>query len=160
MAIVAWIIGMVLLTRFLGVWEQKQINPNQSLPGQSVSATGTTVVLERNRYGHYVFNGTINSHSATFLVDTGATDVVIPQALADKIGLQSYGRSMANTANGTITVYNTLLETVSIGPITLYNVRASINPAMSKQDSVLMGMSALKQLELRQQGNTLTLVQH
>lgn len=160
MAIIAWVIGMILLTRFLGVWEDNQLNPNKSLSGISSSDAQIEVALERNRYGHYVFDGKINDQSATFMIDTGATDVVIPKALADDLGLKSYGRSKASTANGIITVYNTTLEKVSIGPITLYNVRASINPAMNSDDVVLMGMSALKQLELRQKSSTLTLIQH
>ncbi|MFD2229881.1 retropepsin-like aspartic protease family protein [Alkalimarinus sediminis] len=160
MAIIAWIIGMLLLTRVFGVWEDNQRNPNQNLPTTSESAEAVTIALERNRYGHYVFDGEINGHTVTFMIDTGATDVVIPQGLADKIGLESYGRSKASTANGVITVFNTSLKRVSIGPITLYNVRASINPAMNTDDYVLMGMSALKHLELRQKSSTLTLIQH
>ncbi|UZE94995.1 retropepsin-like aspartic protease family protein [Alkalimarinus alittae] len=160
MAIIAWVIGMILLTRFLGVWEDKQHNPNQNLATISDDVSKTSVALERNRYGHYVFNGQINGHDATFMIDTGATDVVIPQALADKIGLKHYGQSQASTANGIITVFKTSLKRVSIGPITLYNVSASINPAMTSEDEVLMGMSALKQLELRQKNTTLTLSQH
>ncbi len=159
MAIIAWVIGMLLLTRFLGIWEDNQRNPNQQLSTTSESTNEAAIALERNRYGHYVFNGEINGHTATFMIDTGATDVVIPQALADKMELQPYGRSQASTANGIITVFNTSLKRVSIGPITLYNVRASINPAMNSEDYVLMGMSALKQLELNQKDTTLTLIQ-
>ena len=160
MAIIAWIIGMVLLTRFLGVWQEEQLNPNKTLTNSSANASIAMVELERNRYGHYVFDGTIEGYPATFMVDTGATDVVIPEALANKMGLKASGRSKATTANGTITVYNTTLKRVSIGPITLYNVPASINPAMNSEDYVLMGMSALKHLELRQKNTTLTLIQH
>ena len=160
MAIIAWIIGMILLTRFLGTWEENQINPNKELTSNVSDSSEIKVALERNRYGHYVFNGKINNYPATFMVDTGATSVVIPKDIADDMNLESYGQSNASTANGIITVYNTMLKTVSIGPITLYNVRASINPAMNKHDDILMGMSVLKQLELRQQDNTLTLIQN
>lgn len=160
MAIIAWVIGMLLLTRVLGIWEDNQRNPNQDLSTTSTSSDKATIALARNRYGHYVFDGQINDHTVTFMIDTGATDVVIPQGLADKMGLTSYGRSQASTANGIITVFNTTLKRVSIGPITLYNVRASINPAMNSDDYVLMGMSALKHLEMRQKSSTLTLIQH
>jgi len=160
MAIIAWVIGMLLLTRLFGIWEDNQRNPNQALPTTSETADEITIALERNRYGHYVFDGDINGHTVTFMIDTGATDVVVPQAVADKIGLKSYGRAQASTANGIITVFNTSLKRVSIGPITLYNVPASINPAMNSEDYVLMGMSALKHLELRQKNTTLTLIQH
>lgn len=160
MAIIAWIIGMALLTRFLGVWEEQQHNPNQDLASASSNEFQPTVSLERNRFGHYVFDGQINDQTVTFMIDTGATDIVIPQSLADELGLKVLGRAKASTANGVITVYKSSIKRLSIGPITLYNVSASINPSMNSEDYVLLGMSALKNLELRQKSTTLTLIQH
>jgi len=63
------------------------------------------------------------------------------------------------TANGTITVHNTTLATLSIGNITLSNVSASINPAMHDLE-ILLGMSALKDIEFTQRGDQLTLKQY
>jgi len=40
------------------------------------------VVLKRNRYGHYVANGSINGSQVEFLLDTGATAVAVPAATA------------------------------------------------------------------------------
>jgi aspartyl protease family protein len=45
---------------------------------------------------------------------------------------------------------------ISIGNIFLYNVAAHINPAM-KSDAILLGMSALKEVEFSQKGKQLTL---
>ena len=50
----------------------------------------------------------------------------------------------------------TEINKLSIGQITLYNVDANINPGM-QSGHVLLGMSALKQLEFTQRGNTLIL---
>ncbi len=158
MAIAAWILGMVLLTRFFGNWEAQQINPNQN-PNSVALNQSTQVILQQNRQHHYLVNGKVNSLPATFMLDTGATDVVIPAGLADTYGLEITGSGIGVTANGVVSLDKTVLHEVSIGDITLYNVRASITPGMDKNQPILLGMSALKQLDLNQQGDTLTLTQ-
>ena len=64
--------------------------------------------------GHYIAPGTINGHAVTFLVDTGASDVNIPARVAAAIGLRRGYPSRAHTANGIITVYNTVLDEVRL----------------------------------------------
>ena len=64
----------------------------------------------------------------------------------------------ATTANGVIETYATRLASVSIGDIGIRDVRASINPYMPGEQ-ILLGMSFLKNLELRQQGDRLTIRQ-
>ena len=97
--------------------------------------------------------------SVTFLLDTGATQVSIPAHIADELQLESYGNYPVQTANGTVTVYRTKIDQLSIGNIFLYNVAAHINPAM-KSDEILLGMSALKKIEFSQTGKQLTLREH
>lgn len=158
MIFLACVIGMALLTLFFGEVEERQYNPNQN-PSSLVTAKVAEVRLERNRYGHYVVTGTINHQEATFLLDTGATDVVIPMDLAKKLGLNKGPASKAMTANGLITVYNTVVDKLTIGDITLYKVNASLNPAMGEDEGILLGMSALKEVDFIQQGDYLTLKQ-
>ena len=153
----AFILGIAMLTVFFGGIEEHQRNPNQN-PESILLAQSVEVVLKRNRRGHYVVTGAINNRPVELLLDTGATDVVIPEALADKLQLKR-GRPMrAMTANGPVTVYETYIDQLSIGDILLFNVRASINPAMSPP-AVLLGMSALGQVEFVQSGDSLTLRQ-
>ncbi|MBL4584433.1 MAG: TIGR02281 family clan AA aspartic protease [Pseudomonadales bacterium] len=159
MLIFAWILAIVLLTRFFGEWQSELDNPNQSPLTQTNAEGIREVKLLRNRAGHYVSNGQINGQTVKFLLDTGATDVVIPQKTADKLALEYGYASQANTANGVITVYQTELLSLQLGDIELTNVRASINPHMNI-GSILLGMSALKQLELIQRDQFLTLRQH
>ncbi|WP_232465139.1 retropepsin-like aspartic protease family protein [Oleiphilus messinensis] len=159
MAIIAWIVGMVLLTQLFGLWEKNQINPNRD-PVSSTHATGTTTVsLKRNRYGHYLTAGAINNTHTTFLLDTGATQVVVPESLAESLKLPRQGYTTVQTANGQVQAIQTTIATLSIGDIRLYNVRAIINPAMNKNDETLLGMSVLKQLDFHQEGQYLTLTQ-
>ncbi|MFT6401763.1 MAG: aspartyl protease family protein, partial [Pseudohongiellaceae bacterium] len=87
---------------------------------------------------------------------TGATDVAIPSRIADLAGLIPGTTSQAVTANGVINVFATTINELSIGTIALRNVRASIASNMPGE-TILLGMSALRQVEFTQRGSTLTL---
>jgi len=159
MAIAMWIVLLVLLAIFFQDWGERQRNPNQN-PQTRIGADGVReLVLTRNRAGHYVASGSIDGGPVVFILDTGATDIVIPGPVAKRLRLKR-GRAMVyQTANGTVKVYATVLGEVALGDISLQGVRASINPAMRQQE-VLLGMSFLKYLEFTQRGNTLTLRQY
>lgn len=153
-----WIAALALLTLVFGRWEGTQINPNQN-PDSITGAAQTRVVLEANRQHHYVATGTINGITVTFLLDTGATHVSVPAHLADRLQLER-GRPMTSqTANGQITVYATRIDTLSLGGIQLRDLRGALNPGMTG-DEILLGMSALKQVEWHRKGSQLTLIQH
>lgn len=159
MMLFAWVIGLLMLTKAFDFWGEKQINPNQT-PNSSVNGAGVReVVLLRNRYHHYVTSGRINGSKVQFMLDTGASDVVVPAKLARKLNLTEGLAGYAKTANGTIKIYSTTLDTLQIGDITLRNVRASINPHMN-DDEILLGMSALRSIEFVQKGDKLTLRQY
>jgi len=117
------------------------------------------VVLIRNRNGHYKFDGEINRHKVTFLVDTGATIMAIPGELQQKLGLKSGPATSVSTANGITTAYLTRLDRLSIGDIELFDVNASIIPGMGV-DEILLGMNVLKHFELVQRGNELIIRQY
>ncbi|MBL1432402.1 TIGR02281 family clan AA aspartic protease [Gammaproteobacteria bacterium AH-315-C21] len=153
-----WIVVLLGLTYFFSGVLDKQRNPNAHVAGR-VSAEGNPeVVLQRNRYGHYVANGKINGHDVIFLLDTGATDVSIPEQVAQRVGLRRGAGHSAMTANGTVQVFATQLEQVELGSIKLKKVRASINPHMGGEE-ILLGMSFLRQLDFSQTGKQLTLKQ-
>src|SRR3990172_5601598 len=81
MVIMAWVVLLALLSWLFSIYLQRQHNPNNDVQGYS--STGVQeVVLERNRYGHYVATGRINGQSVTFMLDTGATIVDIPENIA------------------------------------------------------------------------------
>ena len=157
MIVIAWILGLGMLTWFFGHYLDRQHNPNEDVMSSSHSGS-TEVLLERNREGHYVASGRINGRPVTFMLDTGATMVSVPGRLADKLSLARGPMMQVTTANGNIPVYSTILDEVQLGGIVLRNIRASINPYMD-DDDILLGMSFLKQLDFSQEGNTLTLRQ-
>ena len=154
---ISWVIVFVGLTFFFANKERSDFNPNDDLR-RTGDGNITEIQLQQNRYNHYVMTGKINGKSVTFLLDTGATDVVIPQKIANKLKLAKGPSAYAKTANGTIEVSRTKLRKLELGPIQLYDVNASINPAMGGNE-ILLGMSALSQLEFTQRGETLTIRQ-
>lgn len=159
MTIAAWLILLVLLTLFFSHKLDQQRNPNQAVFSRVNDAGIQEVVLKRNRFGHYVSNGEVNGQPVEFMLDTGASDVAIPAKLADSLGLRRGRPVQYQTANGIVTAYRTTLDSVSIGPMIVHNVAASINPGMQDME-ILLGMSVLKHVEFTQRGDTLILRPH
>lgn len=158
MLALCFVIALGALTLFFDDQLGQQVNPNQS-PSLSIDEQGhKTVRLKQNRQGHYLANGTINGIEVTFLLDTGATDVAIPQPIAQAAGLVPGISGVAATANGRVTVYTTAIDQLELGNIVLNNVSASITPSMPG-NTILLGMSALRQVEFTQRGDVLTLKQ-
>jgi aspartyl protease family protein len=115
-------------------------------PGRA-SVEGRYVRIAKDVDGHFRIKGALNGSPVTFLVDTGATEVVLDQPTARRIGLSLkpedfYGRAL--TANGAIAVAPVRLKEVAIGPLRLTDVEASVSAAALPE--VLLGMSALRKL--------------
>jgi aspartyl protease family protein len=157
MWIVAWALGLFLATRFFGQWQDAQRNPNQVLSSQQ-GAGFVEVRLASNGQGHFLASGQINGQPVAFLLDTGATDVAIPAGVAKQLGLQHGAPVSLHTANGSSTGYRTHLARLQLGAIVLNDVRALVLPGMHG-DEILLGMSALKQLEFTQRDGSLLLRQ-
>ncbi len=157
MTVVAWIIFLTILFVGFDHLILQRSNPNQNIV-TDVIGQQKQVVLQRNIYNHYVTSGTINEYKVTFLLDTGASDIAIPESVADKIGL-SKGRSIiVKTANGNARAYRTRLDSVAIGEIGLNGLNATILPNITG-DEILLGMNFLKHFEIIQKGKTLTIRQ-
>jgi aspartyl protease family protein len=150
----AWVALLFLLTLFFNDYVADKRNPNRNL--NLINHEGGEVVLQRNRSGHYVAPGRINGEPVTFLLDTGATQVSVPEVLADRLGLEKGRRLQTMTANGVISVHTTRLDSVQLGGIELRDVSASINPYMPG-DTVLLGMSFMQHLDMVQREGTLSL---
>ncbi|MDJ0776493.1 MAG: TIGR02281 family clan AA aspartic protease [Gammaproteobacteria bacterium] len=149
----AWILGFLLLALVFSGILDRQANPNRQVATLQ-SGGSLEVSLQRNRAGHYVFDGEINHRPVTFLVDTGATTTAIPGQLQRTLGLEPGAPLTVSTANGRTTAYLTRLDQLAIGGIVLNNVQATIIPGMGV-DEVLLGMNVLKHFELVQRGNEL-----
>lgn len=149
----AWLLALGLMYLLFRDVEAEREHPNRNL---RLASEASELVLQRNAYGHYLAEGLINGRPVTFLLDTGATVVSVPAHLASALKLEAGPSSLASTANGTVRVYATRINTLNLGPFELNNVRASINPGMAEHE-ILLGMSVLKQLEFTQRGEQLIL---
>ena len=156
MAMIWFVLILAAMTLIFSGMLDKINNPNQQLI-VSINQNGEReIVLKRNKYGHYVATGKINGQAVDFFLDTGATVVAIPEHIAERLNLKKGRSFITQTANGNSKSYETTLDSVSLGDIVITNVPASISSGM-EFDEILLGMSFLKHLDMRQQGKTLTL---
>jgi aspartyl protease family protein len=157
MMIIAWAAALFLATRFFAEWEQRQENPNTVVASEHGDGY-VEVKLTSNRDGHFVMTGQINARPVQFMLDTGATNVAVPESVAQTLRLERGERVQVSTANGRTDAFRTTLQRLQIGDIVLNNVRALVVPGLDGEQ-VLLGMSAVKQLEFTQRGGTLLLRQ-
>lgn len=83
----------------------------------------------------------LNDHvTAPFHIDTGASDVVIPQWVAEKLDLDLEGNRTGfyGTANGVVQQALVTLSSVDLGGARAENVPATVSPSMSQG---LLGLS-------------------
>lgn len=114
-----------------------------------VTGDGDTVEVPVGRDGHYHVDAEINGRSVAVLVDTGASVVALTADDADAAGLfvtESDFTGRIQTANGAARVAPVLLDEVTIGDITVRNVRAVVSEPGALAVS-LLGMTFLSQLD-------------
>ncbi len=157
MALLTWIAVFAVFVLFFQDQINAKLNPNQA-PESRQMGNQVEVKLKRNAAGHYVTSGLINNQPVVFLLDTGATNVSVPGHLASRLGLRSGAPQRVSTANGDRIVYQSNIDSLNIGNINLYNVAANLNDGM-QGEHILLGMSALKQLNFVQKDGWLYLTQ-
>jgi aspartyl protease family protein len=116
-------------------------------------------ILPADSNGHFATVGQINGKAIRFLVDTGATSVSIPAAMASAAGIdfRKGQRGTTLTANGPASVYRVVLDSVTVGEVTVYQVEGVVMEGAGL-DVALLGMSFLNRVEMKREGQTLTLV--
>ncbi len=124
----------------------------------SVQSDHATVVLPTDKNGHFMSSGSINGASVRFMVDTGATMVSMSVEDARRAGVNYLAgeRGYSQTANGVTPVYKVKLGQVTLGDITLRDIDGVVHEN-SALPVVLLGMSFLGKLEMRREGDSLTL---
>jgi len=117
-----------------------------------------SAVLPADIRGHFVTTGSINGTSARMVVDTGATMVSMGKDEAKRLGISYLNgeRGAVSTANGVVPAYRVTLNSVKVGGITLNQVEGLVQD--SSMPFVLLGMSFLKRLEIKQDGTNMTLL--
>ncbi|QJC27411.1 TIGR02281 family clan AA aspartic protease [Anaplasma platys] len=137
---------------------------------QKVGATAASVLspvygvgasFRKSSDGHFYIHASINGENIRFLVDTGATDVVLSASDAHKIGahMRAPQRSKTyHTANGAIEASYFVIPEVRIGNLVARNVGASISS--SQMETSLLGMSFLQNFQFIMKKNELVLYQN
>ena len=138
---------------------RRTLGMGQSFTRSSQTDTRASVSLTADVRGHFMAMGSLNSYPVSFLVDTGATSIAISGAEARRMGLDyKAGRGSAvNTAAGVIPAWRVTFNTVKIGGITLNQVEGIV--VESGLNTPLLGMSFLNRMEMKRDGQTMTLTQ-
>ena len=109
---------------------------------------GGKIVINLSQDDHFYLNTKINGKSVRFLVDTGASDVVLNLRDARKIGVDVNRlrfNKVYNTANGVVRGASIVLRRLEFAGIEFYDVNASVNAA--DLDVSLLGMSFLQKFD-------------
>ena len=113
------------------------------------SEPGERSVRVRNQpNGSFVARGSVNGTPTNFIIDTGATTVVLRSADAARAGIDIEGLAFSvpvETANGMTFTAPVRLKSVMIGPIELTHVEALVSKPGNLKEN-LLGMSFLKRL--------------
>jgi aspartyl protease family protein len=123
--------------------------------GQSTLAE---TLLYADQRGHFVTQAFFNGVPLMAVIDTGASFVGLNAEQAQRLGIdfRRGQRVIEQTANGPIASYMVILASVQVGDVVLANVPATVQEG-GQLPFALIGMSFLKQVEMRRSGNTLTL---
>ena len=131
------------------------------MPGRATDKGGGTIVINKNSDdNHFSIAGYVNNQSTSFVLDTGATAVVLTYDTGQRLGLleseDSYTQTVT-TANGLTKVAPIQIDELSIGSIVLKDVKASV-ARQGELDVNLLGMSFLSRLQgYAVEGDQLTL---
>ena len=122
------------------------------IPGNAISGSDAegiqTVSIGQSANGHYEVNALVNDQRVRFMIDTGASTIVLTQADASKAGIDISGLRYTvpvSTANGRTMAAYVELQEIKIGAITRQNLRALV--AQDGQlDVSLLGMNFMNSL--------------
>lgn len=138
----AWALIFLGVIAAVGLWDDIR---DTVKPRQVVFSDENRIVVPRMDDGHYYLTAEVNGVPVGFVVDTGASDMVLTRRDAERAGLNPdalnyIGRAM--TANGEVRTAPVRLDTVSLGPVTDTDLRAVVNGGEMSQS--LLGMEYLQ----------------
>jgi len=146
-----WLLIFMGLVAIVASWQDiRQSGQTMSFQQSEDGA----IIIPKEIDGHFHLTVTINDRPIEFLVDTGASDIVLTREDAARVGfdpnrLDYWG--MANTANGTVRLATIRLETVRLGEFIDKNIRASVNKAPMEKS--LLGMRYLSKFRATEISN-------
>lgn len=128
-------------------------------PASPIATGPRSIVVRAGPGGHFSIDARVNGRPVRFLIDTGATDIVLSPADAKRVGFDlrrlHYTRAY-RTANGVVSGAPVILNDLSVGPLRFTRLAASVNGAPMRGS--LLGISFLKRFKSYEvKNNTLTL---
>jgi aspartyl protease family protein len=151
---VIWLLIFVGLVAAVGLWDDMK---RSVTGGETVMADGS-IEVPKAPDGHFYVNAEINGEKIRFVIDTGATEVVLNRADAEKLGFDpttlAYS-DRAGTANGVVMTAPVTLGTVRLAKFYDETIPAYVNSG--ELDTSLLGMSYLSRFHLTLSGDTLTI---
>lgn len=118
------------------------------VPARGTETGPASIAYSAGADGHYQVYGAIDGSSVRFLVDSGATDIVLSPDDARMLGMQPEYLDytmVAQTANGTVRGAPVRLKTLKVGPIVMHDLPATVNEA--EMPVSLLGMEFLRRLK-------------
>jgi len=136
-----WGVIFVGVIAGVGLWSDIR---DDVMPRQSVVGSGV-IEVPRGTDGHYHLVLGLNQIPVEFVVDTGATGIVLTQQDAARIGIDPetlvYGGT-ANTANGVVNTARARVNQMQLGDLTDHDVTVYVN--QGPMDGSLLGMDYLQ----------------
>lgn len=117
-------------------------------PKKAVVTAQGELVIPRHRDGHFYVEGTVNGKPIRFMVDTGATGVVVTEAFARGAGLPQGEPTTFNTANGPLTGRTVRGMAVTAGPLSVSPTSVGVGLLGGKSDVGLLGQSFLSKFQV------------
>ncbi len=149
--------GVIFMTLIIG-YGFKDVLSAQLFPGRAVITESGEIVLRRARDGHFYATLQVEGVDMDFVVDTGATSVVLRREDAQALGIDPDGLSYlgrANTANGQVRIAQIDLREVRFGDFIDYDIEASVNDGELFEP--LLGMDYLRRFRIEIDGNEMRL---
>jgi aspartyl protease family protein len=139
--------------------KRRTLSMGQSFAGGATTGERQSVSLTADARGHFAAPGSINGYPMSFMVDTGATAIAINATEARRIGLDyKSGEAVGvGTAAGMVPAWRVTFNTVKVGGIVVNQVDGLV--VETGLSVPLLGMSFLNRMEMRRDGQTMTLTQ-
>ena len=117
-------------------------------PKRAVVTAQGELVIPRHRDGHFYVDGTINGKPLRFMVDTGASGVVVSESFARDAGLPRGEPTTFQTANGTLAGSTLRGIAVTAGPLSVSSTSVGVGLVGGKRDVGLLGQSFLTKFNM------------
>ena len=152
---------LLVLGGFAARFADKALAPQASAPGMSAksatvaaaaasqpAASGRTTTIARDARGHFQVDASLNGRRIDFIVDTGASVVVVRETDAARLGIHPLPRdytATVATANGNIQAARAQFNSVEVGGIRIFDVAGLVLPDEALSQN-LLGLSFLSRL--------------